>query len=47
MDARRSGPTPTLTTGLVELCRTKPANPVAWLAKWLIANNPNAPITMD
>jgi len=39
--------TPTLTAGLVELCRTKPSNPVEWLAKWLIANNPNAPLTMD
>lgn len=39
--------TPTLTQGLVELCRTKPANPVEWLAKWLIAHNPSAPLTMD
>lgn len=39
--------TPTLTAGLVELCRTKPAKPVEWLAQWLIANNPNSPITAD
>ena len=39
--------TPTLTAGLVELCRTKPAKPVEWLGQWLIANNPNAPITAD
>jgi len=39
--------TPTLTAGLVELCRTKPANPVQWLAAWLASNNPNSPITMD
>jgi len=34
---------PTLTTGLVELCTVKPANPVEWLANWLIENNPNKP----
>ena len=34
---------PTLTTGLVELCTVKPANPVEWLANWLIDNNPNKP----
>ena len=39
--------TPTLTAGLVELCRAKPAKPVEWLAHWLMANNPNAPITAD
>ncbi|KAL1504083.1 hypothetical protein AB1Y20_010493 [Prymnesium parvum] len=39
--------TPTLTTGLVELCRAKPAKPVEWLANWLIANNPNAPLTIE
>ena len=39
--------TPTLTQALVELCRTKPANPVEWLAKWLISNNPNSPLTLD
>jgi len=39
--------TPTLTAGLVELCRTKPGNPVAWLAEWLASNNPNAPLVID
>jgi len=34
---------PTLTAGLVELCALKPANPVEWLAQWLLENNPNTP----
>ena len=34
---------PTLIKGLTELCRTKPAEPVRWLANWLMANNPNQP----
>ena len=34
---------PLLTSGLTELCRAKPAEPVAWLAQWLLENNPNKP----
>ncbi|XP_060771860.1 nucleoside diphosphate kinase homolog 5-like [Neoarius graeffei] len=34
---------PTLHTGLTELCKTKPADPLTWLADWLIQNNPNQP----
>jgi nucleoside diphosphate kinase homolog 5 len=33
----------TLIKGLTELCKQKPADPVLWLADWLIANNPNKP----
>ena len=33
--------TPTLTAGLMELCKAKPDAPVEWLAQWLMANNPN------
>ncbi len=35
----------TLITGLVELCKAKPAgiDAVKWLGEWLIANNPNKP----
>lgn len=36
---------PCLTTGLVELCKAKPEEPVQWLAEWLIANNPQAPVS--
>ena len=32
--------TPTLTRGLVELCKAKPENPVEWLGRWLSANRP-------
>ena len=32
--------TPTLSKGLVELCRAKPADPRTWLAEWLLANKP-------
>ena len=32
--------TPTLTRGLVVLCKTKPDNPVEWLGHWLSANRP-------
>eukprot|EP00002_Diphylleia_rotans_P005125 TRINITY_DN1419_c0_g1_i2.p1 TRINITY_DN1419_c0_g1~~TRINITY_DN1419_c0_g1_i2.p1 ORF type:complete len:201 (-),score=44.41 TRINITY_DN1419_c0_g1_i2:382-984(-) len=34
---------PTLTQGLIELCKTKPENPVKWLAHYLLDNNPNKP----
>ncbi|XP_028809207.1 nucleoside diphosphate kinase homolog 5-like [Denticeps clupeoides] len=34
---------PTLQRGLTELCKTKPADPVIWLANWLLTNNPNSP----
>lgn len=33
----------TLIKGLTELCKTKPAEPIKWLATWLLANNPNQP----
>ena len=36
--------TPTLTKGLVELCKTKPSDPVAWLGSWLLANKPAPPV---
>eukprot|EP00961_Rhodomonas_salina_P003289 45581-Rhodomonas_salina.1 len=32
-----------LKRGLAELCQEKPAEPVRWLAHWLLANNPNKP----
>ena len=32
--------TPTLTAGLVALCRAKPAEPAAFLAQYLIEHNP-------
>ncbi|XP_075215691.1 nucleoside diphosphate kinase homolog 5-like [Lycorma delicatula] len=35
--------TPTLTKGLVELCKRKPAHPMLWLADWLLNNNPYQP----
>ncbi|KAI6652858.1 Nucleoside diphosphate kinase-like protein 5-like [Oopsacas minuta] len=33
----------TLIKGLTELCKTKPAEPIRWLANWLLVNNPNQP----
>jgi hypothetical protein len=36
--------TPTLTAGLVALCRARPAEPHAWLAKWLLQHKPTPPI---
>ena len=35
--------TPTLTKGLRELARARPADPRTWLAEWLIANKPPLP----
>jgi len=35
--------TPTLTPALVALCKAKPADPVVWLAEWLLANKPPPP----
>ena len=35
--------TPTLTKGLIALCRAKPDAPVEWLARWLLDNNPKMP----
>ena len=35
---------PTLTRGLIALCRARPADPTSWLAHWLLANNPIAPM---
>ncbi|KAJ8015278.1 hypothetical protein DPEC_G00024460 [Dallia pectoralis] len=34
---------PTMLTGLTELCKQKPADPFKWLADWLVRNNPNKP----
>ncbi|KFP72461.1 Nucleoside diphosphate kinase 5, partial [Acanthisitta chloris] len=34
---------PTLLAGLTALCREKPADPMIWLADWLIKHNPNKP----
>ncbi|KAL5018787.1 hypothetical protein ScPMuIL_004509 [Solemya velum] len=34
---------PTLLKGLTSLCKQKPADPVMWLADWLLENNPNKP----
>ncbi|XP_078063065.1 nucleoside diphosphate kinase homolog 5-like [Mustelus asterias] len=34
---------PTLLIGLTEVCKLKPANPIIWLADWLLAHNPNSP----
>jgi nucleoside-diphosphate kinase len=36
---------PTLLEGLAQLCKVKPADPVVWLADWLLMNNPNKPKT--
>ncbi|KAG9272276.1 nucleoside diphosphate kinase homolog 5 [Astyanax mexicanus] len=38
---------PTLLIGLTELCKRKPADPFAWLADWLMNNNPNKPTVCD
>uniref|UniRef100_UPI00398E7555 nucleoside diphosphate kinase homolog 5-like n=1 Tax=Pristiophorus japonicus TaxID=55135 RepID=UPI00398E7555 len=32
---------PTLLRGLTELCKQKPAEPIIWLAQWLLDHNPN------
>ncbi|KZC07765.1 Nucleoside diphosphate kinase like protein 5 [Dufourea novaeangliae] len=34
---------PVLVEGLSMCCKVKPADPVLWLANWLILNNPNKP----
>ncbi|PRP76189.1 hypothetical protein PROFUN_13735 [Planoprotostelium fungivorum] len=34
---------PTLTEGLANLAKKKPAEPIKWLAYWLLENNPNKP----
>ncbi|XP_039934441.1 nucleoside diphosphate kinase homolog 5 [Hirundo rustica] len=34
---------PTLLAGLTALCKEKPADPMIWLADWLIEHNPNKP----
>jgi nucleoside diphosphate kinase homolog 5 len=33
----------TLLKGITQLCKEKPADPVIWLADWLLKNNPNKP----
>ncbi|KAH9282254.1 Nucleoside diphosphate kinase -like protein 5 [Echinococcus granulosus] len=38
---------PTLLTGLTEVCRKKPKDPVIFLAEWLLQNNPNQPGTNE
>ena len=42
-DYVRDNMEPTLTKGLGELCRARPANPCTWLAEWLQANKPPPP----
>uniref|UniRef100_G1N6Z6 Nucleoside diphosphate kinase homolog 5 n=2 Tax=Meleagris gallopavo TaxID=9103 RepID=G1N6Z6_MELGA len=34
---------PTLLAGLTALCKEKPADPMMWLADWLMEHNPNKP----
>eukprot|EP00128_Syssomonas_multiformis_P000034 Colp12_sorted_trinity150504_noHs@5425 len=34
---------PVLLRGLIELCKVKPSDPISWLGKWLLDNNPNKP----
>ncbi|KAL9836650.1 nucleoside diphosphate kinase homolog 5 isoform 2-T4 [Geothlypis trichas] len=34
---------PTLLAGLTALCKERPADPMIWLADWLIEHNPNKP----
>eukprot|EP01135_Chromosphaera_perkinsii_P010450 Nk52_evm13s2133 gene=Nk52_evmTU13s2133 len=34
----------TVIGGLTALCKAKPGDPVQWLGKWLVDNNPNAPV---
>ncbi|XP_066053377.1 nucleoside diphosphate kinase homolog 5 isoform X1 [Chamaea fasciata] len=34
---------PTLLAGLTALCKEKPADPMIWLADWLMEHNPNKP----
>ena len=36
---------PTLTPALVALCRERPADPVTWLAEYLLAHKPSPPVT--
>ncbi|XP_030069422.1 nucleoside diphosphate kinase 5 [Microcaecilia unicolor] len=38
---------PTLLVGLTELCKQKPADPIVWLADWLLEHNPNKPKVME
>ncbi|XP_029515408.1 nucleoside diphosphate kinase homolog 5 isoform X1 [Oncorhynchus nerka] len=38
---------PTLLSGLTELCKQKPVDPFTWLADWLVRNNPNKPQIFD
>ncbi|XP_078506809.1 nucleoside diphosphate kinase homolog 5 [Lissotriton helveticus] len=38
---------PTLLAGLTALCKHKPADPITWLANWLLKNNPNKPDVLD
>ncbi|CAB1325216.1 unnamed protein product [Coregonus sp. 'balchen'] len=38
---------PTLLSGLTELCKQKPVDPFTWLAGWLVRNNPNKPKIFD
>eukprot|EP00053_Salpingoeca_punica_P001659 m.34417 g.34417 ORF g.34417 m.34417 type:complete len:198 (+) comp11147_c0_seq1:93-686(+) len=39
--------TPTLTRALTALCKAKPADPLTWLADWLVENNPNKPKVVE
>lgn len=33
--------------GLTALCKARPADPITWLAAWLLANNPNKPVVVE
>ena len=37
--------TPTVTAAVVALCRERPADPVSWLAEYLIAHKPAPPVS--
>ena len=39
--------TPTLTQALTALSKAKPADPVNWLADWLLEHNPNKPHVVE
>lgn len=38
---------PTLTAALTALCKSKPADPINWLADWLTQHNPNQPTVSE
>ncbi|EPZ31168.1 hypothetical protein ROZALSC1DRAFT_27195 [Rozella allomycis CSF55] len=38
---------PSLSKGLTQLCKEKPADPAVWLGNWLLQNNPRQPIVEE